>query len=144
LELGQLAEQIQVESTAPVIESENASIGAIVDSARIQSLPLNGRSPFLLLRVAAGVNPTASGVLDVSGFSINAVSINGSQAGSTAFYLDGGSLNVLQENEVPVMPNVDMVEEFRINTNGQSAEFGMNGGGAINVVTKSGTNALHG
>jgi hypothetical protein len=144
LELGQLAEQIQVEAVAPVIESENANIGTVVDTARIQSLPLNGRSPFLLLRVAPGVNPTASGVLDVSGFSINAVSVNGSQAGSAAFYLDGGALNVLQENEVPVMPNVDMVEEFRINTNGQSAEFGMNGGGAINVVTKSGTNALHG
>lgn len=144
LELGQLAEQVQVTAEAPVIESENANIGTVVDSARIQSLPLNGRSPFLLLRVAAGVNATQNAVLDVSGFSINAVSVNGSQAGSAAFYLDGGSLNVLQENEVPVMPNVDMVEEFRINTNGQSAEFGMNGGGAINVVTKSGTNALHG
>lgn len=144
LSLGALAEQVEVEGRAPVVESENANIGAVVDSSRIQSLPLNGRSPFLLLRVAAGVNATQSAVLDVSGFSINAISVNGSQAGSTAFYLDGGSLNVLQENEVPVMPNVDMVEEFRINTNGQSAEFGMNGGGAINVVTKSGSNALHG
>lgn len=144
LELGQLTEQVQVEAVAPVIESENANLGAVVDSSRIQSLPLNGRSPFLLLRVAAGVNSTATGVLDVSGFRTNAVSINGSQAGASAFYLDGGSLNVLQENEVPVMPNVDMVEEFRINTNGQSAEFGMNGGGAINVVTKTGTNALRG
>jgi hypothetical protein len=144
LELGQLSEQIQVEATSPVVESENANIGAVVDQARIQSLPLNGRSPFLLLRLAPSVNSTENAVLDVSGFSINAVSVNGSQAGSTAFFLDGGALNVLQENEVPAMPNVDMVEEFRINTNGQSAEFGMNGGGAINVVTKSGTNNVHG
>ncbi len=106
LEIGQMAEQVQVEATATVVEAENANIGAVVDQARIQSLPLNGRSPFLLLRLAPSVNATENAVLDTSGFSINAVSVNGSQAGSTAFFLDGGSLNVLQENEVPAMPNV--------------------------------------
>jgi hypothetical protein len=144
LALGKVTEQVVVEAAAPVVEAENANIGAVVDNARIQSLPLNGRSPFLLLRLAPSVNATENSVLDSSGFNINAVSVSGSQAGSTAFFMDGGSLNVLQENEVPVMPNVDMVEEFRINTNGQSAEYGMNGGGAINVITKSGSNALHG
>jgi hypothetical protein len=144
LTLGEMSEQVVVEGRAPVIEAENANIGAVVDTARINALPLNGRSPFLLLRLAPSVNATETGVLDTSGFSINAVSVNGSQAGSTAFFMDGGSLNVLQENEVPVMPNVDMVQEFRINTNGQSAEYGMNGGGAINVVTRAGTNELHG
>jgi hypothetical protein len=144
LNVGALSEQVLVESKAPLVEVENANIGAVVDTARIDSLPLNARSPFLLLRLAPSVNSTGSAVLDSSGFNINAVSYNGSQAGSGAFFLDGGSLNVLQENEVPVMPNIDMVQEFRINTNGQPAEYGLNGGGVINVVTRNGTNDLHG
>jgi outer membrane receptor protein involved in Fe transport len=144
LTVGALTEQVQVESKMAVVEVENANIGAVVNTARIDSLPLNARSPFLLLRVAASVNVTESAVLDVSGFNINAVSFNGSQAGSGAFVMDGGSLNVMQENEVPVMPNIDMVQEFRVNTNGQSAEYGMNGGGVVNVVTRNGTNDLHG
>lgn len=144
LELGSLSESVQVAGEAPLVEAENATVGAIVDQARIQALPLNSRNPFLLLRLAPNVNFVENAFLDTSGFAINSASVNGSQSGSTAFFMDGGALNVLQENEVPVMPNVEMVEEFRVHTNSQSAEFGMNGGGAINVVTKSGTNHWHG
>jgi len=144
LELGSLAESVQVAGEAPLVEAENATVGAIVDHSRIQALPLSSRNPFLLLRLAANVNFVESAFLDTSGFSINSASVNGSQSGSTAFFMDGGALNVLQENEVPVMPNVEMIEEFRIYTNSQSAEFGLNGGGAVNVVTKSGTNQWHG
>lgn len=148
LEVGQITETVEVVSQAPILDTERPTVTATVDRARIEALPLNGRNPIQLMRLAPNVNflesLTPSTTLDTAGFIQNSMSISGGQSGATAFFLDGGSLNTLQENNVPVTPNVDMVEEFKISTSLHSAEFGMTGGGVINVITRSGTNRWSG
>ncbi len=133
LEVGQITETVEVVSQAPILDTERPTVTATVDRARIEALPLNGRNPIQLMRLAPNVNflesLTPSTTLDTAGFIQNSMSISGGQSGATAFFLDGGSLNTLQENNVPVTPNVDMVEEFKISTSLHSAEFGMTGGG---------------
>ena len=144
LQVGAVVENVEITAEAPLIEAENATVGTVVEQKRISDLPLNGRNPFDLMRLAANVNFTAKAFMENSGFSIGTVSINGSQSGSNAFLLDSAPLNTLQENEPVISPNVDMIEQFRIQTNSQSAEYGLNGGGSVTMVTKSGTNSVHG
>ena len=142
LELGGLAETVDV--GAPLAESQTSSLGQVIDNKRIVELPLNGRNPLELSRLAPGVTLLATSFLDTRNFNLTSVSINGGQGGSNAVLIDGGTATLPERNEYAVAPNVDAVQEFRVQTNALAAEFGMTGGGVINLVTKSGTNQFRG
>ena len=142
LELGGLAETVDV--GAPLAESQTSSLGHVIDNTRIIELPLNGRNPLELSRLTPGVTLLATSFLDTRNFNLTSVSINGGQGGSNAVLIDGGSATLPERNEYAVAPNVDAVQEFRVQTNALAAEFGMTGGGVINLVTKSGTNQFRG
>jgi outer membrane receptor protein involved in Fe transport len=142
LELGALSESVDV--AAPITESQTSALGHVVDNTRIRELPLNGRNPLELSRLTPGVTMLATAFLDTRNFNLTSVSINGGQGGSNAVLIDGGSTTLPERNEYAVAPNVDAVQEFRVQTNTLSAEFGLTGGGVINLVTKSGTNQLRG
>ena len=142
LQLGGLAETVDV--GAPITEVQSSSIGHVIDNKRIIELPLNGRNPLELSRLTPGVTLLATSFLDTRNFNLTSVSINGGQGGSNAVLLDGGTATLPERNEYSVAPNVDAVQEFRVQTNALAAEFGMTGGGVINLVTKSGTNAFRG
>lgn len=142
LEVGGVSETVQV--STPLVDSRASSLGQVLDNTRIRELPLNGRNPLELSRLTPGVTLLATAFLDTRNFNLTSVSINGGQGGSNAVLIDGGSATLPERNEYSVAPNVDAVQEFRVQTNSLAAEFGMTGGGVINLVTKSGTNQLRG
>jgi carboxypeptidase family protein len=144
LEVGATSEEVKITSEGPLLERETSSLGQVIDEKRVVELPLNGRNPLELSRLSPGVNLLATSFLDTRNFNLTSVSINGGQGGTNAVLLDGGSSTLPERNEFSVAPNVDAVQEFKVQTNSLSAEFGMTGGGVINLVTKSGTNQFRG
>ncbi len=142
LAIGGVAETVDVSS--PRVDAQTSSLGQVIDNLNVRELPLNGRNPLELARVTPGVTLLATPFLDTRNFNLTSVSMNGGQGGSNAVLLDGSTTTLPERNEYAVAPNVDAVQEFRVQTNALAAEFGMTGGGVINLVTKSGTNQLRG
>ncbi len=136
LEVGSSTETVEVVSTASGVETVNATLGHSVTSNQIVSAPLNGRNTLDLALLQPGVIPNLSGN--------GSFSVAGSRGDSVTYLLDGGVNNNLLDNRVVYNPNPDAVEEFRILTSNYGAEYGRSGGGIVSVVTKSGTNQVHG
>jgi hypothetical protein len=142
LELGTLSESVEVRT--PIVDAQTSSLGHVIDNTRVRELPLNGRNPLELTRLTPGVTLLATAILDTRNFNLTSMSINGGQGGSNAVMLDGGSATLPERNEYAVTPSVDAVQEFRVQTNALAAEFGMTGGGVVNLATRSGTNQFRG
>lgn len=135
LQVGDVTTTVEVQATAPIVQSETSAVGSVVDSNQIENMPLNGRSDiYSLLSLAPGVqrgqqNPVVAGA---------------TWFGSTNMTIDGVSnLDVGNERLGPTVPSIEAIAEFKVITNAASAEFGR-GGAQIVVATKSGTNELHG
>ena len=156
LELGEITEQVQVTSEAVHVETQSTQMGEVINAQKMTAVPLNGRDFTNLLSLQPGVVPFAyanalqdSNLSDrtVSGSSsLNAgnQSINGQRETSNGFMVNGANAEEGKNNGTSVIPNLDSIEEFRIITNNFDAEYGNYSGGQVNVVTKSGTNQLHG
>ena len=147
LELGQVSEIVEVRAEIPRVQTEDSSLGAVVESKRIAELPLNGRHVFNLVKIVPGVQPrnnATDGFAEISNQSFSQIRINGGPAYGNQFFLDGGVNSAPVHNEIAVVPMADAVEEFKVETNSLKAEYGQSSGGVVNVVTKSGTNELHG
>lgn len=147
LELGQLTETITVEGEVSRVRTEESSLGTVVERRRIEQLPMNGRHVFNLVKLVTGVQPIdrgADGFGEITNQGFSQIQFNGAPVYGTQMYLDGGANTVPVHNEIGVVPMVDAVEEFKVETNGLKAEFGQTSGGVVNIVTKSGTNELHG
>ena len=142
LELGELAETISVQADAPLVEATSNEMGALVDQRRVQELPLNGRNTLSLVSLIPGVQKLESRT--EQGFNINPVAVNGTRPELSNMLLDGGDNTTTLRNYGSPVPNPDAVQEFRVITNNYSAETGRSVGAVVNVVTKSGTNQLHG
>jgi outer membrane receptor protein involved in Fe transport len=147
LEVGELSESVQVVGEAPLVDISSATVGTVVESRRIQDLPLNGRNALALALYTPGVRtsvgPSYSGFAD-RGVRISTMSINNSPGGMNGQLLDGNHNVLTWIDEVAVPPAVDAVQEFKVQSGAMSAEFGYTAGGVVNLVTKSGTNAFHG
>ena len=147
LEIGQVTEVVEVTGEAPLVDTGDATLGEVIERKRVSDLPLNGRSALALTLLTAGVvsnaGPTNSGFGD-RGIQLSSLSINGSPNSMNAQMLDGNNNILSYVGEVGVPPAVDAVEEFKVQSGTMSAEFGFTAGGAINLVTRSGTNQLHG
>jgi hypothetical protein len=139
LQVGGVAEQIEVRGTAQLMETEHSSIGAVIDKQKVIDLPLNGRNFVQLALLVPGVNTGQPGVGSGGG-----VSIGGTRSEQNAFQLDGVSNSDSWDNNIVYRPNVESIQEFKIETSNYAAEFGKGAGGQISVVTKAGTNELHG
>jgi hypothetical protein len=147
LEVGQVNEQVTVTSEAPLLETSNADRGGVIDRERVHELPINGRNPFMLGRLVAGVNFSGELVWErpFDNGAIAQWNINGSPNRTNEFLLDGAPNNAEGGgNNIALVPPVDSVQEFKIQTNSYDAQYGHTGGGIINVSLKSGTNAFHG
>ncbi len=136
-------------AAAPAVERESASIGAIIDNRKVVNIPLNARNPYALALLVPGVSPSNKDISrSIVDFGTTGVfSVSGGRPGSSEFLLDGVSNTVNWSeafNSVPNLPSVDAVQEFKVQTNSYSAEFGRSGGGVVNVALKSGTNSFHG
>src|SRR5262245_6129112 len=111
MELGQLTETVEVQAQAPLVESQSATLGAVVDNQKIVALPLNGRNFAQLALLVPGVNSGATGAGGAEGFSAA-----GLRADQNAFQIDGTSNSDSFQNRITVRPNIDAVQEFKIQT----------------------------
>ncbi len=147
LQLGDVAERIDVVSEIPRIQTEDSSLGTVVEQKRIADLPLNGRHVFNLVKIVAGVVPRSNstdGFAEVNNQTFSQMRINGGPAYGNQFFLDGVSNTAAVHNEISVVPMSDAVQEFRVETNALKAEYGQTAGGVINAVTKAGGNRVQG
>lgn len=138
------AEQETVTANAQVanVETADPTIGNSVTTRSIENLPLNGRDVLDLALLQPGVTPANPG--STGSYANGGYSIAGGRTNATTFLLDGGLNTDLLVNQAVLDPNPDAIAEFRILTSNYTAEYGRNAGGIISVVTKSGTNELHG
>jgi hypothetical protein len=146
MEVGQVTERIEVSGSAPLLETETSSLGQVIDNKRVVNLPLNGRNFAQLALLTAGVAPSEPGSRDEGGYGFSA---NGARSLQNNFLLDGLDNNsnlpdLLNETNYVIQPSVEALEEFKVQTNAYSAEFGRGNGAIINATIKSGTNAFHG
>jgi Carboxypeptidase regulatory-like domain/TonB dependent receptor-like, beta-barrel len=150
LQVGSLAENVSVEANAVQVETETTQLGDVIESKKMLSLPLNGRSYLDLLGLQAGVVPVTSGSIQqdrpVSGYidSPGNLSVNGQRETANAFLVNGGDVSEGRNLGAGLIPNLDSVEEFRLITNSFDAEYGKFSGSVMNAITKSGTNSIHG
>lgn len=147
LEVGALTETVTVSGEVPRVQTEDSSLGTVIERERITQLPMNGRHVFSLVMLAAGVQPRfrgQEGFAEITNQNFSQIRFNGGPVYGNQFFLDGGTNTVPVHNEISVVPMVDAVEEFKVETNAMKAEFGQTSGGIVNVVTKTGTNELHG
>ncbi|MCL5744221.1 MAG: TonB-dependent receptor [Acidobacteria bacterium] len=145
LELGAISSSVEVTAAAPPIERETAAMGTVVDGSKIVNLPLNSRNSFSLALLVPGVVP-GRGFGDLfnnaAGFHIN-----GGRANTNEMLIDGITNVAPAANPIAVvaiMPSPDALQEFKVVTNSYAAEYGRSGGGIVNMVMRSGTNAYHG
>lgn len=142
---GSVTETVTVTANAQQLETGNASLGSVVDRRTIDDLPLNGRNPFQLAALSAGVVTTpTSRATNPGPNQTAAISINGGRALTNEVLLDGAPLTVKADTQPAFRPSPDSVQEFRIVTNSYSAEYGRTGGGALNFSTRAGTNRFRG
>jgi hypothetical protein len=147
LEVGAVGESITVASEVARVQTEDSSLGTVIERQRIENLPLNGRHVFNLVKLIAGVQPrfnNTDGFAEVSNQNFSQIRFNGGPVYGTQVYMDGGVNTAAIHGEIAVVPMADAVEEFKVETNSLKAEFGQTSGGVVNVVTKSGSNELHG
>ena len=140
---------IEVTEAAPLLDTESAAIGTDVTNEYVRDIPLYGRSMFGLVFLAGGVTETSgSGINDNYPSGTNFVS-NGQRNATAQVTLDGSPISAPEQGEggnsnVYYQPSVEIVQEFKVQNNSFSAEFGNNGGTIVNMVLKQGTNAFHG
>lgn len=149
MQVGSVTETIDVSTSAPLLDQNTSSLGQVIDRSKIVNIPLNGRSPFRLVQLTPGVLtvPSANGQfgdLPVNTMDDSIISINGGRAKTNEVLIDGIPSTTGFVNEITTIPNVDATQEFKVQSNNLSAEFGRFSGGVINVSTRSGTNELHG
>ena len=146
--VGQVSEKVMVTGEAPIVQAETSSLGQVITSKEILELPLNGRDYVQLATLTTGVVRTSSGTNGNTGGAStggqNSFVANGARGTLNDFLLDGIDNNSNDNGGLVLRTNVDAIEEFKIQTNSFSAEFGRSGGAAINAVIKSGSNAYHG
>ena len=131
------------------VETENTQLGDVIETKKLLSLPLNGRSYIDLLGLQAGVVPVTSGSMQqdrpVSGdLSAGNVSVNGQRETANAFLVNGSDVSEGRNLGAGLIPNLDSIAEFRLITNSFDAEYGRFSGSVMNAITKSGTNGIHG
>jgi len=148
LQLGAAADKVTVTADATQVDTATATLGQVVDTRRVVDLPLNGRNAASLTVLVAGVVAAPNDSADQGQTKtfpvVVTISANGSRANVTNYMLDGGN-NVDEYTNVNLpFPFPDALQEFSVETSNYSAQYGQNAGGVVNVVTKSGTNQLHG
>jgi len=147
LKPGNVTTTVEVTTSVPVLQTQDASVGQVVDSRSVNDLPLNGRNFTFLAQLAAGVNTPQA---DTRGnAATGAFAANGSRPAQNNYLLDGidnnsDTVDFLNGTNFVVLPPVDAIEEFKVQTSGFSAEYGRSGAAVLNATIKSGTNELHG
>ncbi|MBI3698507.1 MAG: carboxypeptidase regulatory-like domain-containing protein, partial [Acidobacteria bacterium] len=149
LEVGEISTSVTVESSGATVETSNATVKTVVDMKRVMDLPLNGRNLADLTLTVPGVQPQGgpdgdAGLGAYSARGAKQFSVNGSRQNNLKYTLDGGDNQDNLFNTNLAFPFPDAVQEFSVQTSNAGLEIGKSSGGAVNIVTKSGTNEYHG
>ncbi len=146
---GQISEQVTITAAPPPLETETATLGQVVTTRSIESLPLNIRDPLALVALTPGVvlgsNFGNGGGNDVGrNFFKSDFNVGGGRSGSQEILIDGAPDTTPDINRGIINPPVDSVQEFKVQAQSFDAQFGRTSGGVVNIVTKSGTDSYHG
>lgn len=146
LQVGNVSEKLEVVAATPQLETETSELGQVVGERQVSQLPLNGRNFAQLAQLSTGVAPSEPGSRDEGGYGFSS---NGARSLQNNFLLDGVDNNsnlpdLLNETNFVIEPPIDALQEFKVQTDAYSAEFGRGNGAIINAVIKSGTNQFHG
>jgi hypothetical protein len=150
LSVGTVTEEVIITAAEPLVESETSSIGQVIEQARVNDLPLDGRDFVQLAYLSPGVNqgPTAGYTVQQGGIPEDqrgnaSIQVNGLTATNNNFLLNGFDNNEQQIGIEVIQPSIDAIQEFKVQTNNFGADIGR-GGAVVNVVLKSGSNQFHG
>jgi len=147
LKVAASSETIEVTAAPPVVESSAVSVGSVVNQTTVQEIPLNGRHFVdLALLVPGTMTPPANGFLTAplrgqGSFSFNSA---GAREDSVNFMVNGINLSDPNQNQITFQPTINNVEEFKIDNQTFSAEYGRNSGSIVNIATRAGVNTWHG
>ena len=147
LEVGQVAETVEVQADAALVETRSTGIATLLDNQRVLELPLNGRNVAELVLLSGIANTSSVNKLDSQGsrsYPALVISIGGGMENGINYMLDGGNHNDPGVALNLPMPFPDALQEFKVETSGLPAQYGLHSSGAVNAVTKSGTNEFHG
>ncbi|MFZ0278888.1 MAG: carboxypeptidase regulatory-like domain-containing protein [Candidatus Sulfotelmatobacter sp.] len=161
LQVGAISETVEVTQGVELVEPSNSTVGQLIESATIDRVPLVSRNVYDLIQLSAGVNavngsPNSSdsmqSIQNISvgrpGVDVSADTINGSLVGSVYYMVDGAPIGVAENNSAAIIPAMEVpedgVQEVRVETQNTPASYQSGGAGAISLVTKSGTNKIHG
>ena len=150
MELGQATEKVTIVAAATQVDTTTGTQKQVINQTQMVELPLNGRNAAELTMLVAGASPPPSG----GGGSLQgltkqfpseiAVSTNGAQEDQVSYQLDGASYNDGFFSTNLPFPFPDALQEFSVQTSNYAAQYGNNSGGVVNIITKSGTNSIHG
>ncbi|NOT62942.1 MAG: carboxypeptidase regulatory-like domain-containing protein, partial [Acidobacteria bacterium] len=135
LKPGQVSETVEISGGAQVLQTENNTLGRVIEENSIKQLPLRGRNAFELVLLTPGAQQRDDD---------EQPRLSGGRARTGEFVLDGGSITTPRRGQVFTQPNLDAIQEFKVQSNGLSAEFGRTVGGVVNATLKSGANDIHG
>jgi hypothetical protein len=152
LQVGQVTEIVTVTSEAAPVELRSGEVSSLITEKQVTELPLNGRNYAQLALMVPGVSPVtqsgAGGAFATRGTGLNSgvdMSVNGNQSNSNLWTVDGvNNMDVGSNRTLLVFPSVDSIQEFRVERNSFSAEFGQAQGAVVNLITKGGSNEFHG
>jgi hypothetical protein len=148
LELGETASTMTVEGSAGGVQTESSTLGSVTDTRKILEIPLNGRFILDVALLAPGTTTPSTNnrtfLAVPTSVGISGINASGTREDSTNYLLDGINLSDMVQNQITLQPNIDMVQEFKVQQNSFSAEYGRNAGIIVNTVTKPGSNAIHG
>lgn len=149
LDLGDVNQAVTVTAAEPLLDTQTSSLGQVITGQTVEALPLNGRSSFRLIQLTPGVTFNRSAYGQFGDVPVNTTwdtnfSINGGRTQSNEILIDGVPSSTGFFDQITTLPTVDDTQEFKVQSNNLSAEYGRYSGGAINITTKSGTNSYHG
>ena len=147
LEIGSVSETVTVPNETAPVETRSGEVSSLVSEKQVTELPLNGRNYAALLLVVPGVSPTNDN-FTTRGTGLDSfvgASVNGNGSNQNLWTVDGvNNMDVGSNHTLLVYPSIDSIQEFRVERNSFSAEFGQAQGAVINLITKGGTNQFHG
>lgn len=152
LQVGQVSETVTVSSDAAPVETRSGELSSLISEKQVTELPLNGRNYAQLALMVPGVSPVtqagAGGAFGTAGTGLDShvdMSVNGNQSNANMWTVDGvNNMDVGSNATLLVFPSIDSIQEFRVERNSFSAEYGQAQGAVINLITKGGSNQFHG
>src|SRR3954466_10703358 len=145
LTVGNIGEQVTVTAESPVIETRSTGVGQVIDNQQVTEMPLNGRQATELIFLSGLATSAPAGDLNTNkNFPTVTISVAGGQANGITYIMDGGTHNDPFNNLNLPTPFPDALQEFKVETSSLPARYGHHAASAVNLVTKSGTNAFHG